>query len=172
MSSEIPEEEMMEEAPLSAEELFEAHKAEINAAFEEKGFFRRMADMLKGLSKPHSSPEFKMARVELQRLAAPILAVLLPVISVVVLIIVTEVQGQSERKIEVGKGYDANGVLIYNKRVVKRKELDQNLREVARTSKKTPIIVKCAGDSPHKALVDVLDICYKNGLFSVSIFTL
>jgi biopolymer transport protein ExbD len=74
--------------------------------------------------------------------------------------------------IEVGKGYDANGVLIYNKRVVKRKELDQNLREVARTSKKTPIIVKCSEDSPHKALVDVLDICYQNGLFSVSIFTL
>ena len=74
--------------------------------------------------------------------------------------------------IEVGKGYDANGVLIYNKRVVKRKELDQNLREVARTSTKTPIIVKCSEDSPHKALVDVLDICYQNRLFSVSIFTL
>jgi biopolymer transport protein ExbD len=74
--------------------------------------------------------------------------------------------------IEVGKGYDANGVLVYNKRAVKRKELDQNLREVARTSKKTPIIVKCSEDSPHKALVDVLDICYQNGLFSVSIFTL
>ena len=98
MSSEIPE---VEEAPLSAEELFEAHKAEINAAFEEKGFFRRMADMLKGLSKPHSSPEFKMARVELQRLAAPILAIVLPVVGVIVLIIVTEVQGQAERKIEV-----------------------------------------------------------------------
>ena len=74
--------------------------------------------------------------------------------------------------IEIGKGRDANGVLVYNKREVKRSELDQNLREVARTSKKTPIIVKCTGDSPHKALVDVLDICYRNELFSVSIFTL
>ena len=74
--------------------------------------------------------------------------------------------------IEIGKGRDANGVLVYNKREVKRGELDQNLREVARTSKKTPIIVKCTGDSPHKALVDVLDICYRNELFSVSIFTL
>ena len=74
--------------------------------------------------------------------------------------------------IEIGKGRNADGVLVYNKREVRRSELDQNLREVARTSKKTPIIVKCTGDSPHKALVDVLDICYRNELFSVSIFTL
>ena len=74
--------------------------------------------------------------------------------------------------IEVGRGPDANGLLVYNQRPVRRSELDQNLREVARTSKKTPIIVKCAEDSPHKALVDVLDICYRNELFSVSIFTL
>ena len=74
--------------------------------------------------------------------------------------------------IEIGRGRDANGVIVYNKREVRRGELDQNLREVARTSKKTPIIVKCTEDSPHKALVDVLDICYRNELFSVSIFTL
>ena len=59
-----------------------------------------------------------------------------------------------------------------NKREMRRQELDQNLKEVARTSTKTPIIVKCTEDSPHKALVDVLDICYRNKLFSVSIFTL
>ena len=74
--------------------------------------------------------------------------------------------------IEIGRGRDANGVLVYNKREVRRAELDQNLREVARTSKKTPIIIKCTEDSPHKALVDALDICYRNELFSVSIFTL
>ena len=74
--------------------------------------------------------------------------------------------------IEIGRGRDANGVLVYNKREMRRQELDQNLKEVARTSKKTPIIVKCTEDSPHKALVDVLDICYRNQLFSVSIFTL
>ena len=74
--------------------------------------------------------------------------------------------------IEIGRGRDANGVLVYNKREVRRSELDQYLREVARTSTKTPIIVKCTEDSPHKALVDVLDICYRNKLFSVSIFTM
>ena len=76
--------------------------------------------------------------------------------------------------IEIGRRYDGspNGVILYNKREVKRTELDTVLREIARTSKKTPIIVKCAEDSPHKALVDVLDICYHNELFSVSVFTL
>ena len=74
--------------------------------------------------------------------------------------------------IEIGRGPDANGTLVYNKRVVNRSELNQNLREVARTSKKTPIVIKCASESPHKALVDALDICYRNQLYSVSIFTL
>ena len=74
--------------------------------------------------------------------------------------------------IEIGRGRDANGTLIYNRREVRRAELDQNLKEVARTSKKTPIIIKCTEDSPHKALVDALDICYRNQLFSVSIFTM
>ena len=74
--------------------------------------------------------------------------------------------------IEIGRGPDANGTLVYNKRLVRRSELDQNLREVARTSKKTPIVIKCDSDSPHKALVDALDICYRNQLYSVSIFTL
>ena len=74
--------------------------------------------------------------------------------------------------IEIGRGRNADGVILYNKREVRRAELDQNLHEVARTSKKTPIIVKCADESPHKALVDVLDICYRNELFSVSIFSL
>ncbi len=74
--------------------------------------------------------------------------------------------------IAIGAGRDANGVLVYNSREVTRKELDANLRDVARTSTKTPIIVRCEEKSPHKALVDVLDICYRHNLFSVSIFTM
>ena len=76
--------------------------------------------------------------------------------------------------IEIGRRYDGSpqGVILYNKREVKRTELDAALRDIARTSTKTPVIVKCTGDSPHKALVDVLDICYRNNLFSVSMFSL
>jgi biopolymer transport protein ExbD len=76
--------------------------------------------------------------------------------------------------IEIGRRYDGSpqGVILYNKREVRRAELDAALRDIARTSTKTPVIVKCTGDSPHKALVDVLDICYHNNLFSVSVFSL
>ncbi|MBO5774924.1 MAG: biopolymer transporter ExbD [Kiritimatiellae bacterium] len=74
--------------------------------------------------------------------------------------------------IEIGKGRTLNGVILYNKREVRISDLDKNLREVARTSKKTPIVIKCTGDSPHKALIDVLDVCYRNKLHSISIFTL
>jgi len=76
--------------------------------------------------------------------------------------------------IEIGRRYDGSpqGVILYNKREVRRAELDAALREIAKVKKTTPIIVKCTEDSPHKALVDVLDICYHNELFSVSVFTM
>jgi len=95
------EEYMEEEAPLSAEELFEQHKEEINAAFEEKGFFKRLSEMFSGLSKPHSSAEYKKARTELQRLAAPMLALLCPVLFVVILCVVTQISGQAKQTIQV-----------------------------------------------------------------------
>ena len=76
--------------------------------------------------------------------------------------------------IEIGRRADGspNGVIVYNHVEVTRPQLDTHLKDIARTSKTTPIIVKCAENSPHKALVDVLDICYKHGLNSVSVFTL
>ena len=83
-------------------------------------------------------------------------------------------QGSDDTSIEidVGAGRTLNGVILYKKREVKLDELDKNLKEIARTSTKTPVIIRCAEDSPHKALIDVLDVCYKYKLFSVSIFTL
>ena len=76
--------------------------------------------------------------------------------------------------IELGRRFDGSpqGVILYNKREVKRDELRKNLREIARTSKQTPIIVKCDDKSPHKVLVDVLDICYECELFSISVFSM
>ena len=95
------EEMLEEEIPLSAEELFEQHKAEIDAAFEEKGFFRRMSEMFSGLSKPKSSAEYKLAKTELQRLVAPLAAILLPTMGVIVLIVITAIQGQTKQTIQV-----------------------------------------------------------------------
>lgn len=74
--------------------------------------------------------------------------------------------------IEILNGGGIGGRIFYNKAPVDVKQLDVNLREIARTSKKTPIIVKAHELSPHKGLVDVLDACYKNELFSVSVFTM
>jgi len=102
MADVLMEEELLEEeAPLSAEEIFEQHKAEIESAFEEKGFFRRLSEMFSGLSKPHSSAEYKIARTELQRLAAPILAILLPVLGITTLIVITAVTGANKETISV-----------------------------------------------------------------------
>ena len=83
-------------------------------------------------------------------------------------------QGSDDTSIEIdiGAGRTLNGVILYKKREVKLDELDKNLKEIARTSTKTPVIIRCAEASPHKALIDVLDVCYKYKLFSVSIFTL
>ena len=93
--------ESVEEAPLSAEELFEQHKAEIDAAFEEKGFFRRLGDMFSGLSQPKNTAEYKLAKTELQRLSAPLAAILLPTLGVIALIVITAIQGQTKETIQV-----------------------------------------------------------------------
>lgn len=59
--------------------------------FEEKGYFSRLIDMFKGLGKPKNSPEYKLARLELQRQQAPLIAIVSVVLLVVVLIVVTQI---------------------------------------------------------------------------------
>lgn len=95
------EEEFLEEEALSAEELFQQHQAEINERFEEKGFFRRMKEMSSGLAKPRSSAEYKLAKTELQRLMAPLIAIVVPTIVVVALIVITAITGQTKEVIQV-----------------------------------------------------------------------
>ena len=90
-----------ESEQLSAEELFEQHQAEIAERFEEKGFFKRMGILFSGIGKPHNTREYKLAMTELQRLQAPILAVLLPTVGVIVLIVLTAVSGKSHETIQV-----------------------------------------------------------------------
>lgn len=77
--------------------------------------------------------------------------------------------------IEIGRNVrngNREGVYVYNKKEVPFKQLEVYLRDTASVSTETPIIVKCTLDSPHKALVDLLDVCYKYKLYSVSVFTL
>jgi len=69
--------------------------------YEVKGFFRRLLDMCTGLSKPHNSREYKIARIELQRLMAPIMAILFVVVLLSILIVVTAAAGQKKKTIEI-----------------------------------------------------------------------
>jgi len=62
--------------------------------YTEKGFFRRVFEMCKGLGKPHDTREYKLARIELQRLSAPLTAIVVPTLFAVVLCVVTAVSSQ------------------------------------------------------------------------------
>lgn len=66
----------------------------INDRFEERGFLRRLGDMFRGLGKPHDTRDYKIARIELQRLAAPLVAITLPLLFGIVLAVVTMVSSQ------------------------------------------------------------------------------
>ena len=77
-------------------------------------------------------------------------------------------------KIDIGKAYGSfrKGTYVRDGREVTLEQLDKSLESTARVSTDTPIIIKCALDSPHKALVDLLDRCYKYKLYSVSVFSM
>ena len=77
MSDDVQSEvEPAEEEALSQEELIKEHLSEIEAAYEDVGFFKRIGRMFKGLGAPRSSAEYKLARTELQRRVAPMLALI------------------------------------------------------------------------------------------------
>ena len=62
--------------------------------YTEKGFFRRLFEMFQGLRMPRDTREYKLARIELQRLSAPLTAIVVPALFVVVLCVVTAVSSQ------------------------------------------------------------------------------
>lgn len=86
---------------MSQEEIIREHLSEIDAAFEEVGFLKRIGRMMKGLGSPRSSADYKLAKTELQRLIAPTLAILCPVIFIVVLCVVTDITGKSRETIQI-----------------------------------------------------------------------
>ena len=86
---------------LTPEEVFEQHRSEIEERFEERGFFQRLGDMMRGFKCPHDSREYKLAILELQRLKAPIIAILLPTLFVIVLVVVTMVGSGGKEVIQV-----------------------------------------------------------------------
>ena len=85
------------------EEQMKEQLEEEMARYEEDGYFKRLFKMFAGLGKPRSSGEYKEAIIELQRQIAPLMAILIPVIGVVVLFVVTAVgnTGRQEIKVEI-----------------------------------------------------------------------
>lgn len=65
-----------------------------------------------------------------------------------------------------GKGISLKG------RQITYEELDRQLSKLAGFSKTISVIIKCTGDSPHSNLVKVLDICAKNELKNLAVFSM
>ncbi len=60
---------------------------EMMSLFNEKNYWQRMSAMFSGLKKPKDTKEYKIARIELQRQAAPALAIAIPVFLLGLLVI-------------------------------------------------------------------------------------
>lgn len=74
---------------------------EMEKKYEDQGYFKRLSSMFSGLRKPKSSPEYKLARLELQRQAAPLIAIVSVVMLVTVMIVLTAMQGVKKDAYEV-----------------------------------------------------------------------
>ena len=102
MSDETPSDvEPVEEEFLSKEEIIREHLSEIDAAYEDVGFLKRLGRMFSGLGARRTSAEYKLARTELQRLVAPMLAIVCPVLFIVVLCVMTDIAGKARETIQV-----------------------------------------------------------------------
>ena len=66
---------------------------EMEKKYEEKGYFKRLSAMFSGLRKPKNTAEYKLARLELQRQAAPLIAIVFVAMLVTVMIVLTAMQG-------------------------------------------------------------------------------
>ncbi len=77
-------------------------------------------------------------------------------------------------EIQVGKAHNSyrRGVYVYNGKELSLESLDAYLKDVSDLSTDKQLVIRCTLDSPHKALVDLLDVCYKRKLTNVSVFSM
>ncbi len=71
----------------------------IGERYEDKGYFSRLKDMFVGLGMPRNTPEYKIARTELERQQAPLIAFVSVILFVVVLIIGSQIETTNEEEI-------------------------------------------------------------------------
>ena len=84
---------------INEEEIKEQLEEEM-AKYEDEGYFKRLFKMFAGLGRPRSSPEYKQAITELQRQIAPLCAILVPAVFIIILFVVTAVSGDGKKEIE------------------------------------------------------------------------
>ena len=133
MSDEMTEEIVEEEVAIDLDE--------IAKKYEEKGFFKRLSDMFKGLSKPHDTRDYKLARIELQRLAAPLTAIVVPIVFGVVLCVVTMISSQKKDSIVVDIAQIED-----EPEELKEEEERQAAKEAAAAERKAAEDAKIAGE--------------------------
>ena len=95
------------------EEVIEAIDLQAYAdKYETKGYFKRMGDMFRGLGMPRDTPEYKLARIELQRQAAPLSAIVFVVMFVTVTAILTlaDDDGGKKRHVQIAEVEEATEV--------------------------------------------------------------
>jgi biopolymer transport protein ExbD len=68
-------------------------------------------------------------------------------------------------------GVFVDGFTLNNK-PMQLPRLEQMLRKLASLSTKQTILIKCAEDSPHERLVQVLDLCSDAGLSNLSVMSM
>ncbi len=80
------------------DEFYDEGKESLMKLFDESeiGYLTRLKNMFTGLAKPVDSREYKAARIEVQRLSAPMAAIFLPIIAILVMIVVSAVMPQKE----------------------------------------------------------------------------
>jgi len=61
---------------------------------------------------------------------------------------------------------------VYRGTPVSRNLLERRLASIAEYDKKVSVVIRCTGDSPHRFLVQTLDVCYKLGLTNLAIFSM
>ena len=73
--------------------------------------------------------------------------------------------------IEVGRlAWVLNGAPFAGARGLER--LDKRLTKIASYSRNSSVIIKCTADSPHSKLVQVLNICARENMTNLSVFSM
>ena len=74
---------------------------ELTATYREPHFLHRLTGMLRGLRQPRNSRAYKAAMIEVQRLSAPVAAILLPALAVGLLTVLSSGDAKEDRLIDI-----------------------------------------------------------------------